>query len=266
MIRPLAEADVQWWYNHFLSIDYGYGKSSSSVGLYVRGPSERLPRAQIPGVPATRLDEEGGPKFPQGRIRKIGELVVPHVPAYELAEMVVERFVKPEDEGQRRRIIAAYLDPANFKDIGDGHTIADQINEVLDPWEIACERASNDRLGGWQLLYRMLRTGEFEICDNCPQTFEALRTRMHDDARPGDVRKIAGDPLDDVADETRYALYTFVQQATTPRQLVLREAVSGLDLGSAAIRWQQKAEELDREDAPIPTTMRLGLRRGRRKQ
>ena len=40
MVRPLAEAGVEWWHNHFLSIDYGYGKSSSSVGLYVRGPAE----------------------------------------------------------------------------------------------------------------------------------------------------------------------------------------------------------------------------------
>jgi hypothetical protein len=84
---------------------------------------------------------------------------------------------------------------------------------------------------------------------------------MHDEARPGDIRKIPGDPLDDVADETRYALYTFVQQASQPRQLTLQLAVSGLDIGTAAIRWQQKSEELDREEAPIPTTRRMGLGR-----
>ena len=110
----------------------------------------------------------------------------------------------------------------------------------------------------------MLRTGEFEITDVCPRSFEALRTRMHDDARPGDIRKIAGDPLDDVADETRYALYTFIQQATQPRQLTLQYAVRGLDFGSAAIRWQQKEEELDREEAPIRTTGRTGFGRTRR--
>ena len=200
MVRPLAEAGVEWWHNHFLSIDYGYGKSSSSVGLYVRGPAEVRPKMEIQGLDSRLLED--APVFPEGRIRKIGELVVPHVPAYELAEMVIEAFVKPDENGQRRRIVAAYLDPANFKDIGDGHTIADQLNEVFDPWEITCERASNDRIGGWQLLYRMLRTGEFELTDVCPRSFEALRTRMHDDARPGDIRKIAGDPLDDVADET----------------------------------------------------------------
>jgi len=260
LVRPLADAGVEWWHNHFLSLDYGYGKSSSSVGLYVRGPAEAHHAIEIQGIVSDRFTQQQSPEFPRGRIRKIGELVVPHVPAYQLAEMVVDAFIKPDEGGQRRRIVAAYLDPANFKDIGDGHTIADQINEVLEPWEITCERASNDRLGGWQLLYRMLRTGEFEVTDVCPQTFEALRTRMHDDARPGDIRKIAGDPLDDVADETRYALYTFVQQAAQPRELVLQQAVRGLDVGSAAIRWQQKAEELDQEDAPIPTTRRTGRR------
>jgi hypothetical protein len=248
LMRPLADAGVEWWHNHFLSLDYGYGKSSSSVGLYVRGPAELHTDSNIPGV---RLRHEEQQQFPNGRIRKIGELVVPHVPAYQLAQMVVEAFLAPDEQGRRRRVVAAYLDPANFKDIGDGHTIADQINEVFQPWDVVCERASNDRLGGWQLLYRMLRTGEFEITDACPRTFEALRTRMHDEKRPGDIRKVPGDPLDDVADETRYALYTFIQQATQPRELTLLQAVRGLDLGSAVIRWQQKQEELDEEEAPV---------------
>jgi len=268
-VKPLAEAEVEWWHSHFLSIDYGYGKSSSSVGLYVRGPAEVASQpVRIPGV--RLIAEESGPTFPQGRVRKIGELVVPHVPAYELAQMVVDIFIKPNENGQRRRIIAAYLDPSNFKEIGDGHTIADQINEVLDPWDVACECASNDRIGGWQLLYRMMRTGEFEITDVCPKTFEALRTRMHDDKKPGDIKKVAGDPLDDVADETRYALYTFVQQATKPRELQLREAIAGIDhttqegFTSVGIRYQQAADRLDREEQPISLGRRrlgMGVRR-----
>ncbi|HEV2273561.1 MAG TPA: hypothetical protein VGR96_05310, partial [Acidobacteriaceae bacterium] len=181
--------------------------------------------------------------------------------AYELAQMVVEAFIKPGVDGHRRRIVAAYLDPANFKEIGDGHTIADQINDVLEPWEVVCQRASNDRQGGWQLLYRMLRTGEFEMTDVCPKSFEAIRTRMHDETRPGDIRKVAGDPLDDVADETRYAVYSFIQQSDKPREVRLEDAVRGLDLGSAAIRWQQKSDELDGEDGPIRMGGRLGMGR-----
>jgi hypothetical protein len=56
MVRPLAEAGVEWWHNHFLSIDYGYGKSSSSVGLYVRGPAELRQNTAIPGIESRRLD------------------------------------------------------------------------------------------------------------------------------------------------------------------------------------------------------------------
>lgn len=262
-IKPLAEAGVEWWHNHFLSIDYGYGKSSSSVGLYVRGPAE-VPQEpiRIPGVRA--IVEASGPSFPNGRIRKIGEIVVPHVPAYELAAMIVDIFIKPAEGGERRRIMAAYLDPSNFKEIGDGHTIADQINEVLDPWDVVCECASNDRIGGWQLLYRMLRTGEFEITEVCPETFKAIRSRMHDEKKPGDIKKVAGDPLDDVADETRYAIYTFVQQAEVPRELRLQQAVKGLDITSAAIRYQQAADLIDQEEAPIRFgSRRLGMGRRR---
>jgi hypothetical protein len=112
----------------------------------------------------------------------------------------------------------------------------------------------------------MLRTGEFEITDVCPKTFEAVRTRMHNETRPGDIRKVAGDPLDDVADETRYALYSFIQQSEKPREERLREAVEGLDLTAAPVRWQQRLEEIDEEEGSIRVSSRLSLGRrfGRR--
>jgi len=123
---------------------------------------------------------------------------------------VVDRFVVPPIQGQRRKILIVYLDPSNFKNIGDGHTIADQINEVLGPYDLGVIAASNDRIGGWQLMYRMLQTGEWQIADTCPKLIEAIPSRMHDEKRPGDVLKVPGDPLDDVADDVRYGLYTLL--------------------------------------------------------
>src|SRR5215831_13114583 len=78
----------------------------------------------------------------------------------------------------------------NFKNIGDGHTIADQINEVFEPYELAVIPASNDRIGGWHLMYQMLQKGEWQIADTCPKLIEAIPTRMHDEKRPGDVLKV----------------------------------------------------------------------------
>ena len=66
MVRPLADAGVEWWHNHFLSIDYGYGKSSSSVGLYVRGPAEISQKIEIHGVESQRLAQHDGTDFPPG--------------------------------------------------------------------------------------------------------------------------------------------------------------------------------------------------------
>jgi hypothetical protein len=38
-----------------------------------------------------------------------------------------------------------------------GHTIADQMNEVFEPYELGVIPASNDRIGGRQLMYQMCK-------------------------------------------------------------------------------------------------------------
>jgi len=172
-------------------------------------------------------------------------------------------------QGQRRKIVAVYLDPSNFKNIGDGHTIADQINEVLEPYDLGVIAASNDRIGGWQLMHRMLQKGEWQVADTCPHLIEAIPSRMHDEKKPGDVLKVPGDPLDDVADDVRYGIYTFITSAEKPRELVLREAVQPLaaqgDLTSAYVRYLQKMEELEGVSQPVSLGRRgVLLRRYRR--
>jgi hypothetical protein len=221
MVIPYATVNAQWWDAHFLSLDYGFGKSSASAHLHVRTQD--------------------------GRIKTIGEFVAAHLPAYEFAEEVVSRLVTPTIQGQRRKILAVYLDPSNFKNIGDGHTIADQINEVLDPYDLGVIEASNDRIGGWQLMYQTLQTGQWQIADTCPKLIEAIPSRMHDEKRPGDVLKVAGDPLDDVADDARYGIYTFITTTEKPRELVVREDIRRLaeqgDLTSAYVRHRQMTAE-----------------------
>jgi hypothetical protein len=217
MVIPYASVGEQWWDAHFLSLDYGFGKSNASAHLHVRTQD--------------------------GRLTTIGEFVAPHLPAYEFGREVVERLVLPQIQGQRRRIQVVYLDPSNFKDIGDGHTIADQINELLNPCDLGVIKASNDRIGGWQLMYQLLQTGEWRIADTCPKLIEAIPSRMHDEKKPGDILKVIGDPLDDVADGTRYGIYSFVTTTEKPRELVIREAMKPLaeahDMTSALVRHQQ---------------------------
>ena len=64
----------------------------------------------------------------------------------------------------------------------------------------------------------------------------------------GDVLKVPGDPLDDVADDARYyGIYTFITTTEKPRELVIAEDIRRLaqqgDLTSAAIRGAQMMAE-----------------------
>jgi hypothetical protein len=228
MVIPYAMVGEQWWDHHFISLDYGFGKSSASAHLHVRTQD--------------------------GRLKTIGEFVAAHLPAFEFAQGVVSRFILPEIHGQRRRIVAVYLDPSNFKNIGDGHTIADQINEVLESYDQGVIPASNDRVGGWQLMYQMLQTGEWQIADTCPRVIEAIPTRIHDEKKPGDVLKVPGDPLDDVADDVRYGIYTFITATEKPAELELHEQCRALaqqgDLTSALIH-HNNAIALETGQSPV---------------
>ena len=84
---------------------------------------------------------------------------------------------------------------------------------------------------------------------------------MHDEKKPGDVLKVPGDPLDDVADDARYGIYRFITSADKPRDLVAAEIIKPLaergDLMSAAIRYQPMTDEEQQTYKPAT----LGRRR-----
>ena len=103
-------------------------------------------------------------------------------------------------------------------------------------------------------MYQMLQTGEWKIADTCPKLIEAIPSRMHDEKKPGDVLKVPGDPLDDVADDARYGIYTFITSNEKPREMVLREMVAPLaaagDMTAANVRTQMILAESQRASQP----------------
>ena len=108
---------------------------------------------------------------------------------------------------------------------------------------------SNDRIGGWQLMYQMLVRGQWLIADTCPLLIAAIPSRVHDPKRPGDLLKIGGDPLDDVMDSARYGLYSWVTAAEKPKETVLQEVLHPLmeshDYTSAMVRFRQHTAQND---------------------
>jgi hypothetical protein len=134
-------------------------------------------------------------------------------------------------------------------------------------------RASTDREGGWQLIYRMLNSGELVICgDTCPQLVQASPTRIHDPKKPGDILKIPGDYADDVVDAFRYALYSYVNasEVRKPAQIRIAEATEHLDPTSAYLQRRRIAAEAMREEEEEPwmysrNASRLFRRQSRRR-
>jgi hypothetical protein len=225
---PYASIQENWWDTHFISIDYGFGKSSAAAYLHV--------------------------KLQTGQIRTIAEIVESKVPAEDFGKMVADAFVKPLYQGQQRRVCAVFLDPSNFKDIGDGHTIADQLQDQFSPYNIGVIRASNDRQGRWQLMYTDLKTGNWAVADTCPKLCDAIPSRMHDPKKTGDIIKVIGDPLDDAMDCAGYGLYSFTNVGEIPAHERAMEAIKGIpkeDVTSRMVFYQKAIAEA----APKPIAM-----------
>lgn len=99
MVVPFGQIGARWWDSHFLSIDYGFGRSSAAAHLHVC--------------------------LQDGRIVTVGEIVVKHMAAYEFAHEIVRRFDLTGTQGERRNIVVVYQDPANKSNVGTGHSVRD---------------------------------------------------------------------------------------------------------------------------------------------
>jgi hypothetical protein len=242
--KPLIEAHDEWWLEHLISIDYGYGGSWAAAGLYcVQEPS---------------LD------FPAGKMFKIGEKVEENMGSKDFAKAVVESFILPEIAvGKRREFTCIYFDPATDAHTGTGKSNMDLMMEVFSNYSIPGVKAAKDRIGNAQNLYAMLKSGQLVVCDSAPQTFKSLTTRIHDPKRPGDVLKIDKDKLDDLYDETSYAANTFFRPSVKPREQQIADQLrkmkeNGVDEHSLYVHRTRMEMTLQKEDAPV----RVGRGRG----
>jgi hypothetical protein len=208
---------IQWWWPFWVSMDYGFGESHSSAHLHT--------------------------KSPRGRTYTIDEVILKHADAPAAAEYLKSRWVGRTYQDKwgndkPTHICAWFLSPDAWQSRGmrsqDGHNIAEQMIAATG---LPFEHASNDRAGGAMLMYGMLMRGQWVICaDKCPELVKALQTRIHDPERPEDVLKIKGDKLDDVYDDTRYGLYSFVQKPRKPREVLVEEAMTSSDPTVAMIQ------------------------------
>ena len=135
------------------------------------------------------------------------ELVARRLGPRELARLVV-------DLAEGDSLEQCYMGPDAWAKRTDEAPIAEQIaDEFLEAGLPAPEPASNDRIGGWMLLYQLMKYGKWKIHQSCQHLIETLPILVRDEDNREDILKVTGD---DPADSARYGLYSRMKGRRQP--------------------------------------------------
>ena len=240
---PLPLVGDQWWWNHFISIDYGYGNSSAAAGLFT-------------------VDQIG-------RVYGIGEMVEKKMGSADFARQICARWVTPRLGDERPRMLFVTIDPANDSHDGTGESNFEIMEKVFAENGVACIKSHKAPADNAQKLYQGLTDKALIITDGMSDTFNSVATRTIDERRA--VKKIHGDPADDLYDMFAYAYNTWQVEAVKPERLKLIEKVkemrvagrSETDIARFTLQEMYRLSEAEKEQGRgLPLT---GLARRKRR-
>lgn len=249
---PRASIGEQYWWSHWVGADYGYSGSAAAAVLMARSPE---------GVIYCLAEYPVGEMFagPRENVR-------------DFAQAVYKNFAKREiGQEMNRNLETMYLGPDSWNNRGDDHTLAGQMNAILEEHGLEFIKANNDRAGGAQLLYTMLQSGQLKIADTCHNVIGALETRLHDPKEPVKVLKVPEKTEDDVFDAVRYAAYSYMEAAGMPTDLRIQERMkkivekggqSDMAVTTAVLQY----EKIRREESDDEPTVYVGGSARRRMQ
>lgn len=214
---PRAETlRMEPWWPRWISIDWGF-----------EHPSAVLWHAAAPAT----VD------CPDGYVVTYRELVQNHLSPRMLGAAIAER-------SAGEKISAVYLSPDAFAQRTSDDTIAEQLSRGLALEGLPRpDMADDDRVGGWMLMYELLRQGRWLITDNCSELIETLPILTRNENNIEDVLKIDGD---DAADAARYGLKSRMGPVMAPAAVRNMEKITAEDPTSRMI-WLKGIEEKEKK-------------------
>lgn len=230
MVVKRQDIKDRWFWEHWVGADYGFSGSSAVGYLMARDPDTR-------------------------KMYFLDEYVSKRESVRDWARSIYERFAKKQsDQEQSRKLRIMYLSPDAWNDRGDQHTLAGQMNEVLFPHGLAFVRARNDRAGGSQLLYELLKSGQLAVADTCDLLISGIVSAEHDKAQPEAYVNVPGDPRADARDAARYAVYSYHMEAMKPLDVRIKERVdeqlATSDMTAAMFQSAQIRKEEEQRGKP----------------
>ena len=237
-MAPLPMIQDQWWWNHFISIDYGFGNSSAAAGMFAVDPN--------------------------GRIFGTRELCEQKMISKEFAEKICELWVKPLMGRERPRILFATIDPANDNEDGTGETNFDIIQGVFSKYGVSLIKSHKNPYDNAQKLYTGLAGQTLVLTDGMRKTFNSVSTRVIDGRKA--VKKVHGDPLDDLYDMVAYAYNTWLAESVKPERLRIEEQTKKMRAAgqdeSGIARWSlQELQKVEAAEKAAAGGVRLTRRR-----
>jgi phage terminase large subunit len=192
LVRPELMG-IKDWHTRWLGLDWGFAHPTV---CYWNAQTEQL------------------------RTKTYKEFAINATGARAVAQEIVDRC----SDAEKKAIRAIFLSPDAFAKRNSENTIAEQMGEVFRANKLPYPTpADDDRVGGWHLMYEMLRTGEWEIGDNCEELISVLPMMTRDDKKPEDCIKFDGD---DAADAARYALKSFLGPSRKPLEVRVAERLA----------------------------------------
>ena len=237
-VVPYATIGDSWWWQHFLSIDYGYGNSSAAAGMYAINPNGVVFKTR------ERIESKmSALKFAKGICKDgFGKTDFP----FQGPQQNWLKKLKPRDP-EKPRMSFCVMDEAMDQHRGTGKSIYDVMSDVFTESGIGCMKASHDPAGNAQVLYNGLAN---KLCvltrdsADLPLSYRSISSRIVDERKA--IKKIHGAWEDDAYDETSYAFNTWRQNSEKPARTALADELAqmrkdGVDETTLArIAWQRE--------------------------
>lgn len=254
MTVELPSVPVEWYWPHWTGTDYGYSGSAAASVKFTRSPE---------GV-IYCLSEYPSGDVQGARRENVKDFATNHYNA-------LVKYSKDSAYTQPPNMEVMYLGRDSWAQRGDDHTLAGQMNEVLEPNGLEFVPIGDDRAGGAQLVYTMLANDQLKIARNCRNVIDSLESRIHDEKEPMKVQKDPGSHLCDYFDAFCHGLYGYLQNEGKPASVRIQERMkkivekggqSDMAVTTAVLQY----EKIRREESDDEPTVYVGGNARRRMQ
>jgi hypothetical protein len=223
MVDREEEWQIKPWWPKWISVDWGF-EHNAAVYWHAMDETQRTVTYR---------------EFVHNRLTPV-----------QLAEEIIARTDFTGENGGvfgPERISDCYLSPDAFASRTGEETIAQQMGNVFAreiPGMFRVGKpvrelriptpspADNDRIGGWMLMYQMLRSGYWRIGSGCRELIKCLPTLIRDELKVEDIAKADGD---DPADAARYGLKSRHRPGAIPLGERVDRRIAGVQKGREAV-------------------------------